>query len=373
VKVAIVHDYLNQAGGAERVVEVLHRMYPQAPIFTTLYDPSVLGASFARADVRVSWMRHLPAWRERFRSYMPLYPMAVRSFDLRGFDVVISSSSAWAKGVRVPPGALHLCYCHTPMRWAWNFDAYVKRSALSPAARTAARVTVPMLRHWDVRTAHRVDRFVANSTTVAERIRGNYGRGSDVVFPPVNVQRFRSDRAPGDFFLVVSRLNAYKRIDLAVRACTARKVKLVVVGDGPERAMLERVAGPMVKFAGRLPDSEVTALFESCRAFILPGEEDFGLTPIEANAAGRPVVAFARGGALDTVRDGETGVLFHEATIESLGKALLDVRAREWDAASLRAHAETFSEAVFEERFRSSLASALHNHRLGRLGADDEQ
>src|SRR4051812_557554 len=288
MKVAIVHDYLNQAGGAERVVEVLHRMYPTAPIFTTLYDPDVVGRSFARADVRVSWMRHLPQWRRRFRSYMPLYPMAVGSFDLRGFDVVISSSSAWAKGVRVPRGVLHFCYCHTPMRWAWNFNAYVTRSALSPMARRAARLAIPMLRRWDVRTARGVDRFLANSTTVAQRIRSNYGRGSDVVFPPVDVERFRCDRTPGDFFLVVSRLNAYKRIDLAVRACTARNLKLVVVGDGPERAMLERVAGPMVRFTGRLSDAEVTKLYETCRAFILPGEEDFGLTPIEANAAGRP-------------------------------------------------------------------------------------
>jgi glycosyltransferase involved in cell wall biosynthesis len=373
VKVAIVHDYLNQAGGAERVVEVLHRMFPEAPIFTTLYDPGAVSQTFRKADVRVSWMRRLPKWREKFRSYMPLYPMAVRSFDLRGYDVVISSSSAWAKGVRVPDGALHFCYCHTPMRWAWNFDAYVSRSALTPTMRTAARLTLPMLRTWDVRTSRRVDRFVANSTEVSQRIRTSYGRGSDIIFPPVDVDRFRHDREPGDFFLVVSRLNAYKRIDLAVRACTAHELPLVVVGDGPERAMLERVAGPTVRFAGRLPDAEVTALFETCRAFILPGEEDFGLTPIEANAAGRPVVAFARGGALDTVRDGETGVLFHDATIESLGCALQAVRSRCWNRDQLRAHAERFSESVFVARFRAMLSSALDSRRLGRLGADDSR
>ncbi|MDB4883293.1 MAG: glycosyl transferase group 1 [Gemmatimonadetes bacterium] len=371
MKVAIVHDYLNQAGGAERVVAVLHHMFPEAPIFATLFDPVAVGPPLATADVRASWMRWLPGWRKHFRAFMPLYPLAVRSFDLRGFDVIISSSSAWAKGVRVPPGALHVCYCHTPMRWAWSFDNYVNRSALSPMARFAAGLTIPALRRWDVKTARTVDRFIANSTEVSQRIRATYGRASEIVFPPVDVSRFRHDRPGEDFFLVVSRLNAYKRIDLAVRACTRHKLPLVVVGDGPERATLARMAGPTVRFVGRLPDAEVTSLFETCRAFILPGEEDFGITPLEANAAGRPVVAYARGGALDTVRDGETGVLFHEASAESLGDALHKARARSWDPAPLRAHAESFSEAVFIERFRRALGATLENWRLGRLGADD--
>lgn len=371
MKVAIVHDYLNQAGGAERVVGVLHRMFPDAPIYTTLFAPDVVGAPLDCADVRVSWMRWLPSWRRHFRSYLPLYPLAVRSFDLEGYDVVITSSSAWAKGVRVPERALHFCYCYTPMRWAWGFDAYVGRSALGLPARIAARLLVPALRAWDVATARRVDRFVAISSEVARRIRTSYGRGCDVVFPPVDVERFRHDRGAGESFLVVSRLNAYKRIDLAVDACTMHGLPLVVVGDGPDRAMLERRAGPTVRFTGRLPDAEVTELFETCRAFILPGEEDFGLTPLEANAAGRPVVAFGRGGTLDTVRDDETGVLFHDATPEALGRALLRVRDRTWDQAVLRAHAESFAESVFAARFRSSLEAALERHHAGRRADDD--
>jgi glycosyltransferase involved in cell wall biosynthesis len=371
VKVAIVHDYLNQAGGAERVVAVLHRMYPEAPIFTTIFDPRAVGLPLAKADVRTSWMQSLPKWKQNFRSYMPLYPLAVRSFDLRGYDVVISSSSAFAKGVRVPAETLHLCYCYTPMRWAWSFDRYVDRSALSPSARAAARLTLPALRRWDTATARNVDRFVAISTEVGQRIRATYGRGSDLVFPPVDIERFRHDQRMGDYFLVVSRLNAYKRIDLAVRACTSLGLPLVVVGSGPERAALESIAGPTVQFKGRLTDRETTAMFERCRALILPGEEDFGLTPLEANAAGRPVVALARGGALDTVRDGETGVLFHEETAESLEHALGAVQQRSWNPARLRAHAESFSEDVFAKRFRSVLASSLEQKRLGRLGADD--
>jgi glycosyltransferase involved in cell wall biosynthesis len=371
VKVAIVHDYLNQAGGAERVVAVLHRMFPRAPIFTTLFDPQEIGRPLADADVRVSWMRRLPNWRRYFRSFMPLYPFAVRSFDLSGFDVVITSSSAFAKGVRVPPEALHLCYCYTPMRWAWSFDRYTELSAMSSSAKLAARLTLPALRRWDASTSRNVDRFVAISTEVSHRIRATYGRGSEIVFPPVDVKRFRVDRPVGDYFLIVSRLNAYKRIDLAVRACTSLGVKLVVVGAGPEREALEAIAGPTVRFAGRLTDRETTSMFERCRALILPGEEDFGLTTLEANAAGRPVVAFGKGGALDTVRDGESGVLFHDPTPESLEEALRKVQAQRWNPAWLRAHAEKFSEDVFIARFRSVLMTALEQKKLGRLGADD--
>jgi glycosyltransferase involved in cell wall biosynthesis len=338
VKVAIVHDYLNQAGGAERVVAVLHRVFPDAPIFTTIFDKRAVGLPLAKADVRVSWMRGLPSWNRHFRRYMPLYPFAVRSFDLRGYDVVITSSAAFARDVRVPPSALHLCYS---------------------------------LRRLDSATARNVDRFVAISTAVSDRIRATYGRGSEIVFPPVDVARFRHDRSVGDYFLVVSRLDAHERIDLAVRACTTLKLPLVVVGDGPEREMLQSIAGPTVRFAGRLTDREVTSQFERCRALILPGEKDFGLTPLEANAAGRPVVALARGGALDTVRDGETGVLFHDDTAESLEGALHTVQQRSWDRALLRAHAESFSEEVFVSRFRSVLASAMEQKKLGRLGADD--
>ena len=359
MNVAIVHDYLNQAGGAERVVAVLHRMYPDAPIFTTLFDPDAVGEPLASADIRVSWMQRLPWWKQHFKKYLPLYPFAVRSFDLRGFDLIISSSSAWAKGIRVPAGAVHVCYCYTPMRWAWSFDSYVGRSELDLLSIEAARLVVRVLKRWDVSTAASVDRFIAISSDVARRIRRSYGRESDVVFPPVDVTRFSPARPPEDFFLVVSRLNSYKRIDLAVRACTAMGAPLVVVGDGPDRVALQQMAGPTVRFAGRLADADVAAMFERCRAFILPGMEDFGLTPLEANAAGRPVVAFGAGGALDTVRHGETGLLFTEQTPEALALALTAVTSRSWDAELLRAHAETFAEPVFINRFQEVIRKAV--------------
>lgn len=367
MKIAIVHDYLNQAGGAERVVATLHRMYPDAPIFTTLFDADVVGEPLASADVRVSWMQRLPGWRRHFKAYLPLYPFAVRSFDLCGFDLIISSSSAWAKGIRVPDGALHVCYCYTPMRWAWSFDDYVGRSELGLVARIAAGLVMRSLRRWDVRTAATVHRFIAISTEVAKRIRDTYGRECDVVFPPVQVERFTATNASEGFFLVVSRLNSYKRIDLAVGACSLLGVPLIVVGDGPDREKLEKMAGPTVRFMGRLPDADVARLFERCRALILPGVEDFGLTPLEANAAGRPVVAFGAGGVLDTVRDGETGVLFHEPTERALADALAAVAVRTWDAARLRMHAEQFAERVFEARFRAAVDTAVERHRFGTL------
>ena len=367
MKVAIVHHALNRNGGAERVAAVLHGMFPEAPIFTTVFDKRAVGLPLAKADVRVSWLHGLPRWKRHFRRYVPLHPFAVRSFDLRGYDVVITSGSAFAKGVRVPPSALHLCYCHSPMRWAWDFERHVDRSELTMAARLA----LPALRRWDFAAARTVDRFVAVSTEVSRRIRATYGRGSDIVLPPVDVARFRYDRSASEDFLVVSRLDAYKRVDLAVRACTTLGLPLVVVGDGPEREMLQSIAGPTVRFAGRLTERETTSRIERCRALIVPGEDDFGLTALEANAAGRPVVALARAGALDTVRDGDTGVLFHEDTAESLEGALRVVQERSWDARLLRVHAESFSEEVFETRFRTVLGSALEQKKLGRLGADD--
>ena len=324
-----------------------------------------LGEPLASADVRVSWMQRLPAWRRHFKAYLPVYPFAVRSFDLTGYDLVISSSSAWAKGVRIPKGTVHVCYCYTPMRWAWSFDAYVSRSALSWLSRAAASLLMRPLRAWDVSSSRRVDQFIAISNEVAARIRNTYGRDCEIVFPPVDVERFHPSETPEDFFLVVSRLNSYKRIDLAVRACSERGWPLVVVGDGPERRALAAIAGPTVRFLGRLTDAEVAGLFARCRALILPGAEDFGLTPLEANAAGRPVVAFAGGGALDTVRDGHTGVLFHEPTAQALGAALAVAADAIWDAELLRAHAEAFSEAAFATRFRAVIESSMARHRFG--------
>lgn len=360
MNVAIVHDYLNQAGGAERVVAAMHRLYPQAPIFTTIADQSVVDALMPDADVRTTWMQRLPGIGRHFRKYFLLYPRAIEGLDLSAYDVVLSSSSAYAKGARTRPGAVHVCYCHTPMRFAWNFEGYAERERWGAMTRRLLPPLIAQVRRWDVRTASRPTVYLANSTAVAERIARHYHRKASVVPPPVEVDRFTPSAVQDPHYLVVSRLVAYKRIDLAVNAFSNMNRQLVVIGDGPARADLERIAGPNVRFLGRLDDAAVSAAYARCQAVIFPGEEDFGIVPLEANAAGRPVIAYQRGGALDTVVPGTTGVFFAEQTVASLGEAVARLEQIAWDPVRLRTHAEGFREAVFAERL-GAIVTALHH------------
>jgi glycosyltransferase involved in cell wall biosynthesis len=363
MKVAIVHDYLNQSGGAERVVGALHQMFPRAPIYTTILDRSSLWPELRDADIRTSWMQYLPGLKRHFKKYLPLFPVAIESLDLHDYDLVISSSSAFAKGAKVRQGARHICYCHSPMRFAWDYERYVEREGFGPAVRLALRPVIRALRRWDVRTADRPHVFVANSSIVGERIRRCYGRSSEVVFPPVEIGRFTTSSDLGDYYLVVSRLNPYKRIDLAVRAFTEAARPLVVVGDGPYRAALEAMAGPTIRFLGRVPDEHIAGYYARCRGLIFPGEEDLGITPLEANASGRPVVAYRAGGALDTVIDGKTGVYFKEQTVGSLHDAVSRCEAVTWFPDDLRRHAERFSVTAFRTRFESIVERELNNVR----------
>lgn len=351
MRVAIVHDYLNQTGGAERVVESFHRLWPDAPIFTTIADRDAMPASLRDADIRVSWMQRLPAWRRHFRAYLPLYPYAIESFDLRGYDVVVSSSSAWAKAVRTPTGTVHVCYCHTPMRWVWDYEQYVAREGFWPLTRLALAPVIAALRSWDVRTATRPTHIVVNSRVVQDRVQRYWGRASELLPPPVDTTRFSVGSGAGRPHLVVSRLAHYKRIDLAVAAFTQMGLPLEIIGDGPARKSLETRAGPTISFRGRVDDAGVTRAMQECRALIFPGEEDFGITPLEANASGRPVIAYRAGGATETVRDGVTGVLFAEQSPASLSDAVRRATDISWDASVIRRHAEAFSVGAFEARF----------------------
>lgn len=350
MKVAIVHDYLNQSGGAERVVSELHRIYPDAPIYTTILDRGTLWPGLRDADIRTSWMQRLPGVRGHFKLYLPFFGRAIESFDLAAYDVVVSSSSAFAKAAIVRPGAAHVCYCHTPMRFGWDYDGYMERAGHPAPLRALLPPLIGRLREWDRRTAGRPDTYVANSSTTADRIRRFYGRTSTVVPPPVDVARFAIDTVDEDYYLIVSRLNGYKRVDLAVRAFSGFARPLVVIGDGPVRRELESLADRNVRFAGRLPDEQVAQAYARCRAMILPGEEDFGITPLEANASGRPVIAFKSGGALDTVLDGDTGVFFAEQTVEALRSAVLRCERIPWRKDRLREHAERYAPDVFATR-----------------------
>jgi glycosyltransferase involved in cell wall biosynthesis len=352
MRVAIVHDYLNQYGGAERVLEALHALYPTAPVFTSIFDAAAMPEHYGAWDIRTSWMQQLPGWRRHFRNYFLLYPSAFESFDLSGYDLILSSSSAYAKGIIPAPGARHICYCHTPMRFAWRTDAYVERERIDGLKGAILPIMLTYVRLWDVVTAPRVDLFVANSGAVAARIARYYGRSSIVVPPPVDLPPF-AEAPPGDFYLAGGRLVPYKRLDLAVRAFTALRLPLKIFGDGRDREALEAIAGPTVEFLGRVDEARRRELFAGCRAFLFPGEEDFGITPLEAMAAGRPVIAYAAGGALETVVEGVTGRFFHQQSVAALAAAVAMSRGDRYEPEAIRRHAEGFGHAMFLDRMRS--------------------
>jgi glycosyltransferase involved in cell wall biosynthesis len=373
MRIALVHDYLNQRGGAERVLAVLHEMFPDAPIFTSVLDRSTLWPALRSADIRVSWMQRLPGIQRNFKRYLPLYPLVFERLDLSGFDLVLSSSSAFAKAVRAPRGGRHVCYCYTPARFLWSYDQYVEREEFGRFTRAALPWAIRLLRRWDLRTAARPSQFVAISTVVAERIRRIYGREAVIVPPPVDVERFRHlSGEPGNYYLIVSRLNAYKRLHLAVEAFNKLRLPLLIVGEGPHRPVLERRAGPTVRFLGQMNDIRVGKLLADCRALIFPGEEDFGITVLEANAAGRPVVAFRGGGALDTVDPDVTGVFFPEASADSLAEAVARSARISWDRGEIRRHASQFDVATFRDRMERLLRTVVPPFRApmpGRAGA----
>lgn len=365
-RVALVHDWLNQAGGAEVVLEALHDLFPAAPVYTTIADPARVPA-IGGWDVRTSWMDRLPGIHAHHQPYLPLYPAAWQTTRLRGYDLVLSNKSGFCHGVDAGE-SVHVCYCLTPTRFVWQPDAYVAYEPLPRGARLALRLLVPALRRWEVAAARRVDHFVAISSVVRDRIAAAYGRDSTVIHPPTDVDRFQvADRA-GDDYLVLARLVPYKQIDLAVEAFNRLGRRLVVVGDGRDRARLEALAGPTIVFRGRLPEAAVNDLVARCRALVWPGVEDYGLAPVEAMAAGRPVIARRAGGVLDTVVDGQTGVFFTEPDPAALADAVVRADAIAWDPAAIRAHARRFGLPVFQARLRDLVAGALEAGRPGRLG-----
>ena len=351
---AIVHDYLNQYGGAERVLEAIHELYPDAPVYTAIYDPVAMPEAYRSWDIRTSWMQRLPGWRRHFRNYFVLYPSAFESFDLSAYDLVVSSSSAFAKGVIPHPDAVHVCYCHTPMRFGWRTGDYVEREGIRGLKGRILKLMLTWLRTWDVASSVRVDAFIANSHEVARRIQRYYRRSATVIPPPVDLPPY--DPAPPEaFYLTGGRLVPHKRVDLAVRACTALRLPLVVFGDGRQRAELEAIAGPTVRFVGHVDEGTLRDLYRQCRAYITAADEDAGIQPVEAMAAGRPVIALAAGGTLETVVDGVTGRFFHEQSPAALAVAIAQSRTDTWDAAAIRAHAEQFG----RDRFLAHLAECI--------------
>ncbi len=354
---ALVHDWLNQLGGAEDVLDTLVGMFPGAPIYTSIYWRDHMPAHYRRWPIRTSFMDRLPGIYRHHQPYLPLYPLAFERFDLTGHGLILSNKSGFCHGVRKPAGAVHVCYCLTPTRYVWNFDDYAARERLGTAPRQILRPVLQWLKQWDKEAASRVDHFIAISSEVRGRIARYYGRDSVIIFPPVATGRFLPSPQAGNYFLCLGRLIPYKRVDLAVQACTTLNLPLLVGGDGRDRARLERMAGPTIKFLGRVPEADLPDLMARCRAFIFPGLEDFGIAPVQALAAGRPVIAFAGGGALDTVVENQTGHLFHKQTVESLTAVLQNFEPSQFDPASIRAFALKFDRAVFEQQLRDFVDS----------------
>jgi glycosyltransferase involved in cell wall biosynthesis len=353
IRIALVHDWLNQIGGAESVLETLVRMFPAAPIFTSMYAPDLMPAGYRGWDIRPTFMQRLPGVFTHHQAYLPLYPLAFSRINLAGYDLVLSNKSGFCHGVPVPEGAMHICYCLTPTRFLWQYAVYRAREGLSPALDLVLKPVVTLLRRWDYAAAQRVQHFIAISTEIRTRIRRFYHRESTIIYPPVDIARFRpGNEPPGDYFLAGGRLIPYKRIDLAVRACSELGLRLLVYGDGRDRPALQKLAGPDVVFLGRVSWDELARLLQRARAFIFPGLEDFGIAPVEAQAAGRPVIAYAAGGALDSVVPGRTGEFFTDQTVESLKAILERFDPSAYDPAACRANAERFGVERFERELR---------------------
>jgi len=352
MKIAIVHDYLNQFGGAERVVSALHEIFPDAPIYTSIYDENKMPDNFKQMDIRTSFMQKLPLISDFHRFYFWLYPFAFDLFDLSEYDVILSSSSAFAKGIRKTKGQLHICYCYTPMRFVWRYEDYVKRERFGNLTKSLLPLILRPLKYWDLENNKQVDRFIAISKTIHDRIKEIYGRESAIIYPPVECRLFQPSKIDLDYFLVVSRLNTYKRIDVVVEAFNRLELPLKIVGGGPDLKNLKKIAGPNTEFLGRLSDRELKRYMAECRALVFPGEEDFGIVPLEAMACGRPVIAYKIGGAVETVVEGETGLFFEEQTVESLMQTVAAFQFRNFNKNRIRQHAFAFDKEVFKDNMK---------------------
>ncbi|MFC1929560.1 glycosyltransferase [Chloroflexota bacterium] len=354
MKVAIIHEYFCNMGGSEAVVSVLHQMFPQAPIYTIVAREKHRKNGILKGmDVRTSFVQHLPFASSRYKLYLPLFPLAVEQFNLKGYDLVISSSHSCAKGIITRPETLHICYCHTPMRYAWDlYHDYLDQEIRGRLAKLAASLLMHYLRLWDASAAARVDHFIANSEHVAQRIQKHYRREATVIYPPVDTDYFLPQNNDGNFFLMVSRLTSYKRVGLAVAAFNELGLPLKIIGSGPEFKRLKRQANPNVELLGWQPREVVREHFATCRALIFPGQEDFGIVPLEAHSAGRPVIAYAAGGVLETVVPGETGVFFEEQTPDSLKEAVIRFQDMKFDKKTIRNHALRFDRNHFVETLK---------------------
>ncbi len=352
MKIAIVHDYLNQYGGAERAVEALHEVFPEAPIYTSIYLPKNLPDTFQKMDIRTSFLQNFPFLNEHFKKYLLFYPKAIESFNLVDYDVILSSSSAFAKGAIGGDTTCHICYCYTPMRFVWDYQNYVEHENFGQIIRLLLPPALHLLKSWDLATIKRVNHFIAISESIRKRIMRIYQRPVEVIYPPVKTAQYHLSEMVEDYFLVVSRLNAYKRIDLVIEAFNRLGLPLRIIGVGSHENYLKQIAKQNISFLGKVAEGELVSLYSKCRALIFPGEEDFGIAPVEAQAAGRPVIAYAGGGALETIIDGVTGIFFHQKSSEALVEAIRRFDRVDFKSARIRENAIRFDEETFKIKIK---------------------
>lgn len=372
LKIALVHDWLTGMRGGEKILEVLCELYPEATLFTLLHNKGSVSETIENMRIRTSFIERLPFKASKYRNYLPLFPLAIESLDFSEFDLILSTSHAVAKGARPAPGALHVCYCHTPMRYVWElYDEYFGPRRAGMVKRAAMSIIAPRLREWDVRTSDRVNFFIANSRNVANRIRQYYRKPADVIHPPVNINQFAVSKKDEGYYLIVSALVPYKRVDLAIETFNQLGERLLIVGTGPESKRLQSIANKNIQFLGWQTDQELSRLYAGCRALIFPGIEDFGIVPLEAMASGKPVLAFGKGGALETVVDDlrfPTGLFFREQSVQALKDTLAKFSTLKFDPLTIRAHAERFARPQFKERMRLYVEEKVElNGKKGRL------
>lgn len=378
MRVALVHDWLTGMRGGERCLEVFCEMFPEADLFTLVHQQGAMSPAIERMSIHTSWLQYVPQINRYYRYLLPLFPLAIRQFRLSGYDLVLSSSHAVAKGVNRRGSPLHVCYCFTPMRYIWDqSQAYFPRNRFSLVSWVLLQTLMRGLRSWDVKTSQGVDQFVAISHNIARKIRAYYNRAAQVIPPPVDCTFFTPAMAPSaphePFYLMVSALVPYKRVEIAIEACNRLRVPLVIIGVGPERSKLERLASSSIRFLGWQPDEVVREYYRQCEALIFPGEEDFGIVPLEAQACGRPVIAFGKGGVLETVvpldtdkprhasRPAPTGIFFNEGTVEALSATieLFQEQAHHFDPQVARRNALAFDRPVFKQAMTTFLMDTL--------------
>lgn len=363
MNIALVHDYLTRLGGAERVLKTLSEIFPKAPIYTLLYDESKVSPIFSKERVVTSRLQKMPLLMRRNPRYLlPLLPRVVEEWDFSNFDIVISSNSAFVHGIITAPKTHHLCYFHSPMRFAWDWThEYIAEQRIGLLRKIAIAHLLKKIRMWDCAAASRVDTAIANSRTVQQRIAKYYRRHAEIIYPPVDISRFKISRSSENFFLIISQLTPYKKIDLAIQLFNKIQRRLVIIGDGPQHNYLQSIAGDTIDFLGFKDDATVKTYLENCRALIFPGEEDFGITPIEAMACGKPVVAFGKGGVTESVIEGITGEFFYEPTVASMedGLARFMQNEKHFNPDACRRQARKFDKETFIEHMKKAIAEAL--------------